>query len=186
MLYRVGEFGEELAHEAENDSSNNCQPKKPRRQLGKSSRAVCKRNVVGGVMDTPGCARRVAHNARDQDGNQSIVLHATHDDHLQGEYRPCERRAENRPEARCNARQEQDSPVFRSEVKQSPVAGSKAATHLERRSLPAGGTAQKVRHKGSRKHQGSHSGGNASSGFMDLLKNQVVSPFGHSADPMVD
>ena len=138
---RVRQFREAPARQPEGDRRDDDGDQGPRVESVESR----DRDFVNGVFHAPGGAGEIADNAGDQHRNEGVVLHATDDEHLHGEDRACQRRAEHRTEAGGDAVQQQRAPVRVVDAEESPVGVGQAAAHLHRGALAPDRCTEEVR-----------------------------------------
>ncbi len=144
------------------------------------------RDVIEGVVDAPGVAGPVADQGGGQAGRQGDVLDAADRQHLQGEHRAGDRRAEHGAEAGRDARHEHDPHVRRAEPEHPADAAGQAAAQLDGSPFTPGRTAKQMGDHRRDQDQGRHPQRRPGAGFMDLLYDQVIAAFRRPPLPMVE
>ena len=183
---QVGELGEALAHEPEEDRGEDNLAEEGAVEEGVARVTRDEGDVVGCVVDAPERAREIADEAGDEHGDQGVVADVTDDEHLQGEDGSGERGAEDRTETGGDAGQQEDAAVFGGDFGEPAKQTREASAHLDGRALAAGGAAAEVGKEGAGEDEGSHAPRHAAAGRVDFLHNEVGAGVRFFSEVMID
>lgn len=182
LMEGVAGGGEELSEPSAKDPQ---QDNLPEQQEGMRSGSDEERGVVG-VSDAPDVTTPVSDQAADEAGDEGFVANLADVEDLRGEDRTGQGCAEDPSEPGGDANHQEDAGVEGIESEEAGETTGETAAHLDGGSFTSGRTPSKVGEDGADQDQGSHPEGDASTGFVDFIDEEIVAALTSCSQEIVE